>query len=119
VRISRPRLILRAALLLVAAGLVAIRAVQDGREAALPGLDPGAARLLGRIALVEWVLAALAVLTAAAALLALRQKPRRHSLHLAEGRAGGAEGPAGDGGKDGSRGSGIHSVDPGSQPPPE
>jgi hypothetical protein len=113
VRISRPRLILRAALLLVAAGLVATRAVQDGREAALPGIDPGAARLLGRIALVEWVLAALAVLTAAAALLALRQKPRRHTLHLKEGTAG-------DGGNDGRRESGIHSVDPGArQPPPE
>jgi hypothetical protein len=82
VRLSRPRLLLRAGLLLVVAGLVAVRAWQDGRAATLPGLEPGAPELLGRLALVEWVLAGLAVVTAGAALLALRQKPRRHSLHL-------------------------------------
>jgi hypothetical protein len=47
-----------------------------------PGLDPSAATTLSRIALVEWLLAGLALVTAAAALLALRQKPRKHSLHL-------------------------------------
>jgi hypothetical protein len=96
VRLSRPRLLLRAGLLLVVAGLIGLRAWQDGRRAALPGLEAGAPELLARLALVEWVLAGLAVVTAAAALLTLRQKPRRHSLHLpgqAPEPSGGARAP--------------------------
>jgi len=85
VRLSRPRLLLRAALLLVAAGFMAWRATETSATAGQPGLDPAGAVTLARIALVEWLLAGLALLTAGAALLTLRQKPRRHSLHLSEG----------------------------------
>lgn len=90
-RLSKPRLVLRAALLLVLAGFMAWRAVQTGRSAAEPGIEPAGATMLSRIALVEWVLSGLAVLTAGAALLALRQRPRAHTLHMA------STPPAGDG----------------------
>lgn len=96
-RLSKPRLLLRAALLLFLAGFMAWRALETGRTAAEPGLEPGGALMLSRIALVEWVLAALALLTAGGVLLALRRKPRTHSLHLdgpppAEARPGPPEG---------------------------
>ena len=89
-RLSRPRVLLRAALLLVLAGFMAWRATETGRSAAEPGLDRGAAVTLSRIALVEWILAGLAVLTAGAAALALRQKARKRLLDL-----GGGPGPGG------------------------
>jgi len=82
VRLSKPRLVLRAALLVFLAGFMAWRAWETGQTAAAPGLEPGGAQLLGRIALLEWILAGLALLTAGAALLALRPRPRAHSLHL-------------------------------------
>lgn len=81
-RLSRPRLALRALLLVVLAGFMAWRARQTGQAAAAPGVEPGGALMLSRIALVEWVLAGLALLTAGGALLALRRHPRTHSLHL-------------------------------------
>lgn len=81
-RLSRPRVILRAVLLLVLAAFMAWRARDTGRTAAQAGLEPGDAVLLGRIALLEWVLAGLALITGGAALLTLRQRPRTHSLHL-------------------------------------
>ncbi|MCM2334479.1 MAG: hypothetical protein NDI82_11110 [Anaeromyxobacteraceae bacterium] len=98
-RLSKPRLLLRAALLLVLAAFMAWRALETGRTAAQPGLEPGGAQMLSRIALVEWVLAGLALLTAGGVLFALRRRPRAHSLHLgeqapADRRApGGPEGP--------------------------
>jgi hypothetical protein len=82
VRLSKPRLVLRAVLLLVLAGFMAFRAKQTGQSAAEPGLPPAGATMLSRIALVEWVLCGLAVLTAGAALLALRRRPPGHMLHM-------------------------------------
>lgn len=78
---------------------MAWRAWSTQRSAGLPGLDADAARLFWRIALVEWILAALALATGAAALLALRQKPRAHSLRLG-GTTRPDGGPAGPGGPD-------------------
>jgi len=82
VRLSRPRLLLRAALLLVVGAFMAWRGFDTRATAGQPGVDPAAAVTLSRIALVEWFLAGLAVVTAAAALLSLRRRPRQHSLHL-------------------------------------
>ncbi len=93
-RLSRPRVLLRTALLLIAAGFMAWRGLDTRATADLPGLDSAGAATLRRIAWVEWTLAALALLTAAVALLSLRQKPRRHSLHLRE-----PDGPAGPDGE--------------------
>ena len=75
VRLSKPRLLLRAALLLFLAGFMAWRAAETGRTAADPMLDPAGATALSRIALIEWILSGLAALTAAAALLSLRRRP--------------------------------------------
>jgi uncharacterized membrane protein len=75
-------------LLLVAGGWAAFRALEDGRQAAAPGLEPGLALFHARVALVEWVLAGLALLTAAVALLSLRRPARRKLLHLGEPGAG-------------------------------
>jgi hypothetical protein len=101
VRLSRPRLLLRAALLLVLAGFMAWRAIETGRTAAAPGLEPSGAQLLSRIAIIEWILAGLALLTAGAALLALRQRPRARSLRLdgtpPAGAGRGGRPPAGTG----------------------
>jgi hypothetical protein len=74
--------VLRAVLLVVLAGFMAWRARQTGQTAAGPGLEPDGARMLSRIALIEWILAGLALLTAGAAIFALRRRPRAHSLHL-------------------------------------
>lgn len=98
-RLSRPRLIFRAALLGFLSAYMAWRAWQTQRSATLPGLDPESLRLLARVALVEWILAALALATGAAALLALRRRPRGHSLHLA-GTGRPPDGPGGPGGPD-------------------
>jgi hypothetical protein len=96
VRLSKPRLFLRAALLLFLAGFMAWRAVETSRTAAAPGLEPAGATMLSRIALIEWILAGLAVLTAGAALLSLRQRPRTRPLHLGgTPRPGGEEPPRG------------------------
>jgi len=83
VRLSKPRLLLRAALLLFLAGFMAWRAVETGRTAAGPGLEPVGATMLSRIALIEWILAGLAVLTAGAALLSLRRRTDAPSLGAA------------------------------------
>lgn len=90
-RLSKPRLLLRAALLLVLAGFMAWRAVETDRNAAAPGVEPEGARLLSRVATLEWILCGLAVLTAGAALFALRKQARTHSLHLGEPPPGGAD----------------------------
>jgi hypothetical protein len=82
VRISRPRLLLRIALLLVAAGFMAWKAWEARQGSLAPGLDPGAALLLHRVALIEALLALLALGTALAAGLALRARPHRKLLKL-------------------------------------
>jgi hypothetical protein len=98
VRLSKTRVLLRAALLLFLAGFMVWRAVETGRTAAEPGLEPVGATTLSRIALVEWILAGLALLTAGAALLSLRQRPRVRPLHLdGTPRPGGDAPPAGPG----------------------
>jgi len=82
VRLSRPRVLLRLVLLLVGAGFMAWKA-WDTEQASHPaGLEPGASLLLHRIAMVELLLAVLALGTAAAAGLALRRRPTRRPLGL-------------------------------------
>jgi hypothetical protein len=92
VRLSRPRLLLRAALLLTAAGFMTWRGFDTRARAAAAGVDAATAEVLGRIALIEWLLGGLALLTAAFALAALRQGPHARPLHLG-GAAGGPSGP--------------------------
>lgn len=95
-RLSRPRLLLRAALLVLVGAFMTWRGFETRATAGQPGVDAAAAVTLSRIALVEWILAGLALLTAGAALLSLRRKPRQHSLHLGgddEPPAGPAGGP--------------------------
>lgn len=97
-RLSKPRILLRATLLVVLAGFMAWRAVETGRTAGQPGLEPTGATMLSRIALIEWILAGLALLTAGAALLSLRQRPRTRLLDLGgTPRPGAGEPPAGSG----------------------
>jgi len=93
VRLSPNRLLLRAVLLILAGGLAMGRALEDGRKAADPGLDAGLALFHSRVALAEWILAGLALLTALAALAALRRPSRRRLLRLGEHDPGGAEAP--------------------------
>jgi hypothetical protein len=83
VRLSRPRVLLRLVLLLVGAGFMAWKAWDTELASRAAGLAPGAALLLHRIALVELLLAVLALGTAAAAGLALRGRPARRPLGLA------------------------------------
>ena len=79
-RISRGRLLLRAALLLVGGGFMGWRAWET-RLAALQ--QTGASRVLGeRLALALALLALLALLTAGGVAWQLRRRERRHSLHL-------------------------------------
>jgi uncharacterized membrane protein len=92
VRLSKHRLLLRAALLVFLAAFMAWRAHDTGLTAAEPGLDLASARLLARIALVEWVLAGLALLTAGVVGMAMRRGPPRQPLHL-DGTPPGQEGP--------------------------
>jgi hypothetical protein len=98
VRLSKPRILLRASLLLVMAGFMAWRALETGRTAAGPGLEPVGATALSRIALVEWFLAGLALVTAGAALLALREKAPRPSRHLGGAPRTGGGAPSGPSG---------------------
>jgi hypothetical protein len=86
VRLSRPRLLLRAGLLLLGGGFMLWRAWEARLGARAGGLDPGAALLLDRVAWVEALVGLLALATAAVALVSLRRRPRRHLLHL-EGAA--------------------------------
>jgi hypothetical protein len=96
VRISRPRLLLRIALLLVAAAFMGWKAWEAWRGSAAPGLDPGAALLLHRVALIEALLAVLAIATALAAGLALRTRPHRKLLRLDEAPPGPPPAPPAD-----------------------
>ena len=79
-RISRGRLLLRAALLLVGGGYMGWRAWET-RRAALT--QTGAERVLGeRLALVMGLVGLLALLIAIVVAWQLRRRERRHSLHL-------------------------------------
>jgi hypothetical protein len=102
VRLSRSRVLLRLVLLLVGAGFMAWKAWETEGASRAAGLAPGSALLLHRIALVELLLAVLALGTAVAAGLALRKRPPRRRLGLvsteppaADVDASGADRPAG------------------------
>lgn len=97
-RLSRSRVLLRLILLLVGAGFMAWKAWDTELSSHAAGLAPGGALLLHRIALVELLLAVLALGTAAAAGLALRRRPARRRLGLItpEPPAPGATSPGGD-----------------------
>jgi hypothetical protein len=90
VRMSRGRVLLRAALLLGGGGVMLWRAVEARRVSRL--LSAADAALQDRVALVEGLVGLLAVLTGLAALLALRPRRRRHTLHI-EGEGRGPDGP--------------------------
>jgi hypothetical protein len=79
VRLSRSRVLLRAALLLVGGVFMLVKAWDARRAAGDAG--SGAVRLY-RIALVEALVGVLALAAAGMALLALRSRARTHSLHL-------------------------------------
>jgi hypothetical protein len=80
VRISRGRLLLRVALLLVGGGFMGWRAIET-RSAALR--QSGADRVLGeRLSLVMALVGLLAILTAGVVAWQMRRRERRHSLHL-------------------------------------
>ncbi len=81
-RLSRPRVLLRLVLLLVGATFMAWKAWDTERASGVAGLAPGDALLLHRIALVELLLAVLALGTALAAGLSLRARPARRRLGL-------------------------------------
>lgn len=92
-RISRGRLLLRVALLLVGGGFMEWRALET-RRAALQ--QAGADRVLGeRLALVMALVGLLALLTAAVVAWQSRRRERRHSLHLdgADASGGKVSGP--------------------------
>lgn len=96
-RLSRPRLLIRAALLWVGGAFMLLKALAAHRGARLA--EPADAVLLGRIALVEALMGALALAAGGVALLALRRRSRAHTLHLedvARQRAS-PPGPTGDG----------------------
>jgi hypothetical protein len=72
VRLSRNRLLLRAALLLVVGAFMTWRGFDTRSAAAALGVAADDALALGRIALLEWLLGALALATAGVALASLR-----------------------------------------------
>jgi hypothetical protein len=84
VRLSRPRVLLRLALLLVGAGFMAWKGWETELSSRQAGLAPGDALLLHRVAAVELLLALLALGTAVAAGLALRRRSPRRRLGLVE-----------------------------------
>ncbi|GEJ56271.1 hypothetical protein [Anaeromyxobacter diazotrophicus] len=79
-RLSRSRVALRAALLAAGGGFMLWRAAEARRAAR--ALEGGEAALASRMALVWALVGALALLTAAAAALALRPRRRQKSLRL-------------------------------------
>lgn len=81
-RLSRPRVLLRAGLLLVGGAFMLARAFQARRAAG--EVPPADAPLLNRIALVEVLVGLLALCAAGVALLALRRRQRTHTLHLTD-----------------------------------
>ncbi|HET8733827.1 MAG TPA: hypothetical protein VFM45_08650 [Anaeromyxobacteraceae bacterium] len=93
--LSRPRVLIRAALLWVGGAFMLVKAIAAHRAARLA--EPADAVLLGRIALVEALMGVLALAAGAVALLALRRRPRSHTLHLEDVDRPSPPGPAGDG----------------------
>jgi hypothetical protein len=83
VRLSRPRLLLRAALLALGGAYMVWHALDLRREAR--GLDPAEALLRDRFALLWALVALVAFATAAVALLSLRRRPPRQTLRLDRG----------------------------------
>ena len=79
-KISRPRLVLRAALLLVGGGYMLVKSLAMGRA----GLAAAAGdrRLLLASSAVAALMGVLALVAAGMAVLALRPRPRQHTLHL-------------------------------------
>jgi hypothetical protein len=78
VRLSRPRVVLRAFLLTVGGGFMLWKAWENAQGAGAAG----DALLLRRVALVEALVGVLALGAAVIAFLSLRQRPRRRSLSL-------------------------------------
>jgi hypothetical protein len=100
VRLSRPRVLLRLVLLLIGAGFMAWKGWETELAARSPRLAAGDALLLHRVALVELLLAVLAIGAAVSAGLALRRRPPRRRLGLVgedspDGPDGPPAGPAG------------------------
>lgn len=81
-RLSRPRVLLRAVLLAMGSAFMLWRA-WEARSAAA-ATEGGEAALLSRVALVEALVGALALVAAGLALLALRRRPRTHTLQLGD-----------------------------------
>lgn len=79
-RLSRPRVLLRAALLVTGAGFMFWKAWQS--RAASRALEGAEAALAGRIAVVFALVGLLALLTGAVALASLRRRPRVQTLQL-------------------------------------
>lgn len=79
-RLSRPRVLIRAALLWIGGAFMLAKAWSAHRGAALS--EPADAVLLSRLALVEALMGALALAAGIVALLSLRRRPRAHTLHL-------------------------------------
>ncbi len=82
-RLSRPRVLLRAVLLLLGGGFMLWRAWEAHRAAGAADGMPSAV-LLSRVALVEALLGALALVAAGVALNALRVRKRAHTLRLSD-----------------------------------
>jgi hypothetical protein len=85
VHLSRPRVILRAALLGAGAGFMFWRALEARRAAATLESGGGDALLFSRLALVFGLVGLLALLAAGMALAALRRRRRPPSLRLGGG----------------------------------
>jgi len=101
VRLSRGRVLLRAALLWAGGGWALWWAWRShGRARALPGAERA---LHHRLALVYGLVGVLAILTGLVAALSARRRPRRHTLHLGAPAGGDGVPPAPDrGGPGGS-----------------
>jgi hypothetical protein len=80
VRISRRRVLVRIALLVIGGVFMLVRAVELGRAGRFQGLHT--ATLAERLALVWGLMGVLALLTAAGAAWSLRRRRHRHTLHL-------------------------------------
>jgi len=83
VRLSRPRVLLRALLLFAGGAFLLWKAWGSQAAARASGGGPEAL-LLARTALVEGLMGVLGLVAAAVALLALRPRRRRHTLHLGD-----------------------------------
>ncbi len=81
-RLSRPRVLLRAVLLVVASAFLLWKAW--GAHLATREAGGSGALLLSRIALVEALLGVLGLVAAGVALLALRARKRTHTLRLGD-----------------------------------